>query len=133
MKTKRQLTIEVDTLATMYNLILDLGRAVRHLDEGCKYEELWTQDGDYQLNDSFEKIAPTLKTLITRQNMSTKRQKVCHCCGVYTEPQAQDPDRDTGYGTCKKCSTQIALDNEERWKGVIALVAKSLKIGRAHV
>jgi len=66
MKTKRQLTIEVDTLATMYNLILDLGRAVRHLDEGCKYEELWTQDGDYQLNDSFEKIAPTLKTLITR-------------------------------------------------------------------
>jgi len=58
--------------------------------------------------------------------MKTKRQKICHCCGIYTEPQAQDPDRDKGYGTCKKCSTQIALDNEERWKGVIALVAKSL-------
>lgn len=40
---------------------------------------------------------------------SPRRYVSCHCCGAswYTD-KPQDPERDTGYGTCESCHEYVA-------------------------
>lgn len=41
--------------------------------------------------------------------MARTRSIQCHCCGEsYTTDKPQDPQRDTGYGTCPKCNVRVA-------------------------
>jgi hypothetical protein len=41
--------------------------------------------------------------------MSRMRCFRCHCCGAdFDSKKPQDPERDTGYGTCDACHEQVA-------------------------
>lgn len=43
----------LDEAAMLRSLILDMGRAIRALDEDNEHLEFWTQDGDYVLDARF--------------------------------------------------------------------------------
>lgn len=44
--------------------------------------------------------------------MSPRRELACACCGGYAGRWQQWPNRDTGYGVCRRCVEWIAEQGE---------------------
>lgn len=44
-----------DEIASLRSLVLDMGRAIRRLDENHEHLEFWTQDGGYVLDGRFRR------------------------------------------------------------------------------
>lgn len=44
-----------DEIAALRSLVLEMGTAIRHLDEDHEHLEFWTQDGDYVLDRRYRR------------------------------------------------------------------------------
>lgn len=50
----------------------------------------------------------------------------CGCCGTGFSTEKQNPDHDTGFGTCQRCQKMDDKRNEQHWLGLEQKVAAAL-------
>lgn len=57
------------------------------------------------------------------------RIKICCHCGLYTKPQLQDFNRDTGYGYCDGCLEEFYEPMREAFFGIVRIEIRECKKG----